>query len=251
MTDVESITGSAMGPGTLYGALARLERRGLIEALEPVERRRPYRLTGLGETTVRAQLERLAGFTADRTRTAAGARRHDRAHAALPADLARRATRPSSWTSWRLDRLAGRPAGHPARGRRCPPRSAGAGRVGRGGSCRAPRDRTVAARRAGGGHRRGAWVAVAPGLLLAPFGRTGPGTARPASSSASVASTRPGRRDDRASPAGSLAIAALTVRALDSAAMVVGTPSWSSAVADRRPRPVLSVRRQRDRRARC
>jgi DNA-binding PadR family transcriptional regulator len=64
MTDVEAISGSAMGPGTLYGALARLERRGLIEALEPVERRRPYRLTGLGEATVRAQLERLEGFTA-------------------------------------------------------------------------------------------------------------------------------------------------------------------------------------------
>ena len=28
MTDVEEISGSAMGPGTLYGALARLERRG-------------------------------------------------------------------------------------------------------------------------------------------------------------------------------------------------------------------------------
>jgi DNA-binding PadR family transcriptional regulator len=63
MTDVQSISGSAMGPGTLYGALARLERRGLIEALEPVERRRPYRLTALGETTVRAQLHLLAGFT--------------------------------------------------------------------------------------------------------------------------------------------------------------------------------------------
>ena len=63
MTDVEAITGSPMGPGTLYGALARLEKRGLIEALEPVERRRPYKLTGLGEATVRAQLERLHGFT--------------------------------------------------------------------------------------------------------------------------------------------------------------------------------------------
>src|SRR4026209_220140 len=62
MTDVEAITGSPMGPGTLYGALARLERRGLIEALEPVDRRRPYRLTPLGEATVRAQLERLQGF---------------------------------------------------------------------------------------------------------------------------------------------------------------------------------------------
>ena len=64
MTDVEAISGHPMGPGTLYGALARLERRGLIEALEPVERRRPYRLTGLGEATVRAQLQRLAGFAA-------------------------------------------------------------------------------------------------------------------------------------------------------------------------------------------
>ena len=37
MTDVEAISGPPMGPGTLYGALARLERRGLIEALEPVD----------------------------------------------------------------------------------------------------------------------------------------------------------------------------------------------------------------------
>ena len=34
MADVEEISGSPLGPGTLYGALARLERRGLIEALE-------------------------------------------------------------------------------------------------------------------------------------------------------------------------------------------------------------------------
>jgi DNA-binding PadR family transcriptional regulator len=59
MTDVEAISGAPMGPGTLYGALARLERRGLIEPLESVDRRRPYRLTDLGETTVRGQLERL------------------------------------------------------------------------------------------------------------------------------------------------------------------------------------------------
>ena len=39
MTDVEAISGSPMGPGTLYGALARLERRGLIEPLEAVDRR--------------------------------------------------------------------------------------------------------------------------------------------------------------------------------------------------------------------
>ena len=62
MTDVESISGQHLGPGTLYAALARLERRGLIEALEPEDRRRPYRLTGLGETTVRALLEGLSEF---------------------------------------------------------------------------------------------------------------------------------------------------------------------------------------------
>ena len=63
MADVESISGQPLGPGTLYGALARMEKRGLIEALEPEDRRRPYKLTGLGVTTLRAQLEGLAGFS--------------------------------------------------------------------------------------------------------------------------------------------------------------------------------------------
>jgi DNA-binding PadR family transcriptional regulator len=63
MLDVEEISGSPMGPATLYGALARLERRGLIEALEPEERRRPYRLTALGATTLEAQLGCLRAFT--------------------------------------------------------------------------------------------------------------------------------------------------------------------------------------------
>lgn len=63
MTDVEAVTGQPLGPGTLYGALARLEQRGMIEALEPVDRRRPYKLTALGATTLRTQLEGLAGFT--------------------------------------------------------------------------------------------------------------------------------------------------------------------------------------------
>jgi DNA-binding PadR family transcriptional regulator len=62
MADVEEMSGSPLGPGTLYGALARLEKRGLIEALEPENRRRPYRLTGLGATTVSALLAHLEGF---------------------------------------------------------------------------------------------------------------------------------------------------------------------------------------------
>ena len=62
MTDVEAFSGLPMGPGTLYGALERLQRRGLIEALPAEDRRRPYRLTGLGVATLEAQLASLKGF---------------------------------------------------------------------------------------------------------------------------------------------------------------------------------------------
>ena len=62
MTDVEASTGRPMGPGTLYAALARLEERGLIEALPPIDRRRPYRLTAIGATVLAEQLQQLAEF---------------------------------------------------------------------------------------------------------------------------------------------------------------------------------------------
>jgi len=57
--DVVDMGGPRLRPGTLYAVLARLEDRGLIEALEPDERRRPYRLTAAGATTLRVQLEHL------------------------------------------------------------------------------------------------------------------------------------------------------------------------------------------------
>ena len=62
MTEVEAETGRPLGPGTLYAALARLEQRGLVEPLEPVDRRRPYQLTGLGATVLREQLTQLSAF---------------------------------------------------------------------------------------------------------------------------------------------------------------------------------------------
>ena len=37
-----------LGAGTLYSALAKLERAGLVEALPAEERRRPYRITETG-----------------------------------------------------------------------------------------------------------------------------------------------------------------------------------------------------------
>jgi DNA-binding PadR family transcriptional regulator len=62
MADVEAGTGRPLGPGTLYAALARLEERGLIEALPPVDRRRPYRLTAVGASVAAEQLHELSEF---------------------------------------------------------------------------------------------------------------------------------------------------------------------------------------------
>jgi DNA-binding PadR family transcriptional regulator len=75
--DIEEFAGLRIAPGTLYEALARLERQGLIEALESEDRRRPYRLTADGATALRDQLDgqrRVAEVglrrLADATRTA-------------------------------------------------------------------------------------------------------------------------------------------------------------------------------------
>jgi DNA-binding PadR family transcriptional regulator len=55
--DIEEIAGTSLGPGTLYGALTRLERQGLVEALPAEDRRRPYRITPAGAEAVRVYLE--------------------------------------------------------------------------------------------------------------------------------------------------------------------------------------------------
>lgn len=59
MSDVEGMSGTRIGPGTLYAALARLEARGLVEALPPSDRRRPYRITAVGGRALAAQLGAL------------------------------------------------------------------------------------------------------------------------------------------------------------------------------------------------
>jgi DNA-binding PadR family transcriptional regulator len=57
--DVQEVAGVRLGPGTLYGALSRLEERGLIEALPSEDRRRPYRLTAAGAAALDEQLRML------------------------------------------------------------------------------------------------------------------------------------------------------------------------------------------------
>jgi DNA-binding PadR family transcriptional regulator len=57
--DIHGFAGVTLGPGTLYGALARLQHQGLIEALPPDDRRRPYRLSARGAAVLAAQLQCL------------------------------------------------------------------------------------------------------------------------------------------------------------------------------------------------
>jgi DNA-binding PadR family transcriptional regulator len=46
--DIAQFAGVELGPGTLYGAITRLEERGLIEPITSDERRKPYRITTKG-----------------------------------------------------------------------------------------------------------------------------------------------------------------------------------------------------------
>jgi DNA-binding PadR family transcriptional regulator len=55
--DIEAFSGVRLGPGTLYGAISRLEERGLIEATGQAGRRRPYRLTAAGAEALEAALD--------------------------------------------------------------------------------------------------------------------------------------------------------------------------------------------------
>ena len=57
MEDIAAFSGVKIGPGTLYGALGRLEGRGWVEAIPSEDRRRPYRLTTVGLTALREQVK--------------------------------------------------------------------------------------------------------------------------------------------------------------------------------------------------
>ena len=73
--DIEDFADVRISPGTMYEALARLERQGLIEALESKDRRRPYKLTAAGALALGAHLDaqrRVADVGLRRLRSSAG-----------------------------------------------------------------------------------------------------------------------------------------------------------------------------------
>jgi DNA-binding PadR family transcriptional regulator len=57
--DIGELTGQRPGPGTLYGAVRRLEEQHYIEALPEVDRRKPYRLTDAGRAALQLELKRI------------------------------------------------------------------------------------------------------------------------------------------------------------------------------------------------
>lgn len=58
-TDITALTGRTLGPGTLYGAISRLEEAGLIAARAGEGRRKPYTLTATGARVADAEVARL------------------------------------------------------------------------------------------------------------------------------------------------------------------------------------------------
>lgn len=73
LEDIEQMAGTRLGPGTLYGAIARLEEQGCIERLAGEERRKPYRLTDAGLKAFAAKtrtLGRIAAISAGRLASA-------------------------------------------------------------------------------------------------------------------------------------------------------------------------------------
>jgi DNA-binding PadR family transcriptional regulator len=62
MEDIGRFAGVSLGPGTLYGAITRLEERGWIRPVRAVDRRQPYTLTAAGRRYLNEQLDSLGRF---------------------------------------------------------------------------------------------------------------------------------------------------------------------------------------------
>jgi DNA-binding PadR family transcriptional regulator len=66
MQSVEDSSGLAMGPGTIYGTLERLEAAGLVKELRAVrsDRRRTFALQAAGRTALQEEARRLSRLAA-------------------------------------------------------------------------------------------------------------------------------------------------------------------------------------------
>lgn len=65
LREIDSTYGRQLGPGALYGAISRLESKGLIAPVPSENRRRPYRITEDGLRFLHAQLSTIRRLTGD------------------------------------------------------------------------------------------------------------------------------------------------------------------------------------------
>jgi DNA-binding PadR family transcriptional regulator len=72
MEDIQRFAGVRLGPGTLYGAITRLEQRGWIRPVPSSDRRQPYSLTPSGRVYLEEQVTSLDQVV----RTALGRLKH-------------------------------------------------------------------------------------------------------------------------------------------------------------------------------
>ena len=59
MDDIQRFANIRLGPGTLYGAITRLEQRGWIRPVHTQDRRQPYCVTAAGRRHLEEQLASL------------------------------------------------------------------------------------------------------------------------------------------------------------------------------------------------
>jgi DNA-binding PadR family transcriptional regulator len=57
--DIQQVSGQQLGPGTLYGAITRLEAKKWIEPVPSNDRRRPYKLTASGHRVLKHRLDSI------------------------------------------------------------------------------------------------------------------------------------------------------------------------------------------------
>ncbi len=62
MVDITAFSGVTLGPGTLYGAITRLEEKGWIRPVPSEDRRQPYKLTAAGRRHLAEQLDSIGQF---------------------------------------------------------------------------------------------------------------------------------------------------------------------------------------------
>ncbi len=59
LKDIEDFAGVKLGPGALYGAITRMEERGLIAPLRSNDRRRPYQITATGSAALADSVDKM------------------------------------------------------------------------------------------------------------------------------------------------------------------------------------------------